>query len=248
MSDLLSCSFPIIPGFPWLANPAWWYLQSETAMLANSPWQIDGEYAARPFAKQLDARLQRDITSRGKEQVSSFLRGLIAREMVEPGRAALKRISEVFGDKFLNSEGRLNRQMMRQAIFSNPEQKSRLEAILHPPISEEAIRRVAELDDPYCILVIPLYAESSAYAWIDRVLVVDASEKVQIERVMARDQISGDEAQSILNAQTGRQDRLAMADDILDNSGSLAELQNKVEALHHKYLETGSNKVWLQGW
>jgi dephospho-CoA kinase len=152
----------------------------------------------------------------------------------------LKRISEVFGDKFLNSEGRLNRRMMRQTIFSNPEQKSRLEAILHPPISEEVIRRVAELDDPYCILVIPLYAESSAYAWIDRVLVMDVSEEMQIERVMARDRISRKQAQSIISAQISRQDRLAVANDILDNSGNLAELQNRVEALHQKYLETGS--------
>jgi dephospho-CoA kinase len=156
--------------------------------------------------------------------------------MVEPGRAALKRISEVFGDKFLNSEGRLNRQMMRQAIFSNPEQKSRLEAILHPPISEEVIRRVAELDDPYCILVIPLYAESSAYAWIDRVLVVDVSEETQIERVMARDRINRKQAQSIISAQTSRQDRLALADDVIDNSGSLAELEEKIEVLHNRYL------------
>ena len=130
----------------------------------------------------------------------------------------------------------MNRRMMRQAIFSNPEQKSRLEAILHPPISEEVIRRVAELDDPYCILVIPLYAESTAYAWIDRVLVVDVTEEMQIERVMARDRINRKQAQSIISAQTSRQDRLALADDVIDNSGSLAELEEKIEVLHNRYL------------
>jgi len=161
---------------------------------------------------------------------------LIAREIVEPGQPALNSIAETFGDEFLDSEDRLDRRKMRQAIFSNPELKSRLEAILHPPIAREAIRRVRELDTPYCILVIPLYAKSSAYAWIDRVLVVDVNEDMQIERVMARDQISSTQAQSILNAQISREKRLTLADDIIDNSGSLAELQYKVEALHQKYL------------
>ena len=165
---------------------------------------------------------------------------LIAREVVEPGQPALDRIVEVFGDDFLDPEGQLDRQKMRQAIFSDPEQKSRLEAILHPLIAKEVARHVKELDGPYCILVIPLYAQSSAYTWIDRVLVVDVEEEVQIERVMVRDQISRNQAKSILSAQTSRQDRLALADDVIVNSGSLAELQGKVEALHNTYLKLTS--------
>ena len=161
----------------------------------------------------------------------------IAREVVEPGQPALDRIAEVFGADFLDSEGRLDRQKMRQVIFSDPNQRSHLEAILHPLISEELIRRVNELDCPYCILVIPLYAQSSAYTWIDRVLVVDVEEEVQIERVMARDQISRYQAKSILSAQTHRQDRLTLADDVIDNSDSLVELQEKVLVLHRKYLK-----------
>ena len=102
---------------------------------------------------------------------------LLAREVVEPGQTALDRITEVFGNGFLTAEGQLDRQKMRQAIFSDPDQKSRLESILHPVIAEEVTRRVAELDDPYCILVIPLYAQSSAYTWIDRVLVVDVKRR-----------------------------------------------------------------------
>ena len=94
-----------------------------------------------------------------------------------------------------------------------------------------------ELDSPYCILVIPLFAQSSAYNWIDLVLVVDVSEEVQIERVMVRDQISRNQAKSILSAQTSRQDRLALADDVIDNCGNLAELQDNVEVLHNKYLK-----------
>jgi dephospho-CoA kinase len=160
---------------------------------------------------------------------------LIAREVVEPGQPALDRITEVFGDDFLTSAGQLDRQKMRQAIFSDPDQRARLEAILHPLIAEEVTQRVNKLNSPYCILVIPLYAQSSAYTWIDRVLVVDVEEEVQIERVMARDQISRNQAKSILSAQTTRQDKLALADDIIDNSGSMAKLQGKVEALHNKY-------------
>ena len=162
---------------------------------------------------------------------------LIAREVVEPGQPALDRIIEEFGDDFLDSEGQLDRQKMRQTIFSDPDQRARLESILHPPIAKEVKRRVAELDDPYCILVIPLYARSSAYAWIDRVLVVDVEVEVQIERVMARDEISRNQAKSILSAQSSRKDRLALADDIIDNSGSLAGLQEKVLVLQRKYLK-----------
>ena len=162
---------------------------------------------------------------------------LIAREVVEPGQPALDRIAEEFGNDFLTADGRLDRQKMRQAIFSDLSQKFRLEAILHPLIAEEVTRRVAELDATYCILVIPLYSQSSAYTWIDRVLVVDVKEEVQIERVVARDNISRNQAKSILGAQTSRQDRLALADDVIDNSGNLASLQDEVFALHKKYLK-----------
>jgi len=161
---------------------------------------------------------------------------IIAREVVEPGSPALERIAGELGAGFLDADGKLNRSKLRQAIFSDPELKSRLETILHPLIGKEVLQQVKQLDSPYCIIVIPLYAESSAYAWIDRVLVVDVIEDAQIERVMARDGISREQARAILNAQASRQDRLALADDILDNSGDLSELPEKVKALHEKYL------------
>lgn len=165
---------------------------------------------------------------------------IIAREAVEPGQPALEQITDAFGPDFLDSAGRLDRSRMRQAIFSDPEMKSRLEAILHPLIAREVKRQVSELDSSYCILVVPLYAESRAYEWIDRVLVVDVSEEVQINRVMERDRISHEQAISILRAQAGRQQRLALADDVIDNSGTLSELQDKVKDLHQKYLELSS--------
>jgi dephospho-CoA kinase len=161
---------------------------------------------------------------------------VIARKIVEPGRPALSRILDEFGEEFLDSDGQLDRRRMRDAIFSDAEQKSRLEAILHPLIEKEVMRQIDQLAAPYCILVIPLYTESSHYFWNDRVLVVDVDEETQLERVMARDKINREQAQAILDAQINRTDRLALADDVLDNSGSLSELQDKVQALHNEYL------------
>jgi len=162
--------------------------------------------------------------------------------IVEPGKPALKCIAESFGSGFLDSSGRLDRRKMRGAIFSDPELKSRLEAILHPLIAEEVLNQVSKLSEPYCVLVIPLYAESSSYDWIHRVLVVDVSEIIQIERVMARDQLEREQAIAILRAQAGRAERLALADDVLDNSGNLSELQAKVEDLHRNYLRMAAEK------
>jgi dephospho-CoA kinase len=126
---------------------------------------------------------------------------------------------------------------MRGAIFSDPEQKKRLERILHPAIAAEASRRIALQKGPWCVLVVPLLAESSLFPWIDRVLVVDVEEAIQIERVMARDKINREQALSILRAQASRQDRLALADDILDNSGSVKQLAAAVDLLFKKYTD-----------
>ncbi len=171
----------------------------------------------------------------------------IAHQIVEPGRPALKRIAEAFGQEFLGADGRLDRKKMRHAIFSSPQQKSRLEGILHPAIVAEVGRRLAQIDAPWCILVVPLLAETSLFPWIDRVLVVDVEESVQIERGMARDTISRQQAQSILDAQTTRQQRLALADDILDNSGSLEQLEAEVDKLYNKYTALAVDLLQFQG-
>ena len=159
----------------------------------------------------------------------------IAHEIVEPGRPALKRIAEAFGQEFLGADGRLDRKKMRKAIFSSPQQKNRLESILHPAIASEVDQLIAQVEEPWCILVVPLLAETRLFSWINRVLVVDVEESVQIERVKARDKIGQKQAQSILDAQTSRRQRLALADDILDNSESFAQLEVKVDKLYRKY-------------
>jgi dephospho-CoA kinase len=180
----------------------------------------------------------------GKSAVSQFFaqRGvpvidtdLIAHEIVEPGQAALVRIAEAFGQEFLDGNGRLDRKKMRNAIFSDPGLKNRLEGILHPAIAAEVDQRIAQVDAPWCILVVPLFKEGGRFTWINRVLVVDVEESVQIERVMERDGITREQAQSILAAQPSRRERLALADDIIDNSGSLEELKARVDDLYGKY-------------
>jgi dephospho-CoA kinase len=160
---------------------------------------------------------------------------LIARKVVQAGSPALQKIAREFGPHFLDEERNLNRRKMREAIFSDPEKKRRLEGILHPAIAAEAVRQVSMRREPWCILVVPLLAESGRYQWVNRVLVVDVDESTQIERVMARDNIDRSQAEAILRSQASRQDRLALADDIIDNSGSLDQLKSKVDSLYEIY-------------
>jgi len=160
---------------------------------------------------------------------------VIARQVVQAGSPALNQVAVEFGPDFLDSDGNLDRRKMREAIFSDPEMKIRLEKILHPAIAAEARRQVSNRPEPWCLLVVPLLAESGRYNWINRVLVVDVSESVQIERVMVRDHISREQAEAILSAQAGRKERLALADDVIENSGSLEDLKPRVDFLYEKY-------------
>jgi len=160
---------------------------------------------------------------------------LIAREVVQPGEAALQQISELFGPQFIDQNGQLDRRRMREAIFKDPSRKQKLEALLHPLIRERVQLRISEVQQPYCILVVPLLAETGFYRGAHRVLVVDVSEETQLERVMRRDNISRAQAESILQAQSSREQRLNLADDIIENSSNVSDLESKVRELHLKY-------------
>jgi dephospho-CoA kinase len=164
----------------------------------------------------------------------------IARDLVQPGQAILESIADEFGPDFLLSDGSLDRSKMRTAIFSDNCAKTRLEAILHPAIAKETTKRIKLLSAPYCILVIPLFIESSSYGWVDRVLVVDVPEETQIERVMTRDSISRDEANAIIRSQSSRQQRLEIANDVIDNRCSISRMHVQVDELHLKYLEAAA--------
>lgn len=160
----------------------------------------------------------------------------IARELVTPGQPALQKIIETFGPEVLDDSGQLDRRALRQRIFDDPAQRKQLEAILHPLIRTEVRRRIRQCEAPYCIVVIPLLIESGQRDLVDRILVTDAPETVQIERTRQRDRISETEVRKILASQVDRQTRLAVADDVLDTNTSLENLKQKVKQLHQRYL------------
>lgn len=159
-----------------------------------------------------------------------------ARWVVEPGRPALAKIAEHFGDEVLLPNGQLNRGALRKLIFENTDQRLWLEALLHPLVRQEIASHLANAQSPYAILVSPLLIESGQYRTVQRVLVIDTPQQVQIERTMQRDGSSREQVEAILSAQAQREDRLSHADDVLVNDRDHAWLKSEVERLHHFYL------------
>jgi len=166
---------------------------------------------------------------------------VIAREVVGPGSGGLAAIEAAFGSEMITGEGTLDRSALRRKIFDEPGARTRLEDILHPRIAEEARRRLDELDGAYAILVVPLLVESGLFSDADRVLVVDVPAAVQITRLMQRDGSTRDQAEAMLAAQASREQRLARADDIIENTGTLAELNARVDELDRKYRDLSAN-------
>lgn len=161
-----------------------------------------------------------------------------AREVVAPREPALAEIEFVFGAGVLQADGSLDRRAMRERVFADPGARRKLEAIIHPRVRAWLRRRVGMDRGPYCMLAIPLLVENRAeYEWVDRVLVVDAPEALQIERLMRRDGVTRDAAQRVLDAQSTRAQRLAIADDVIVNDGEESALDAQVAALHARYLE-----------
>ena len=167
---------------------------------------------------------------------------LISRDTVAPGQPALALIAETFGKDVLSETGQLNRQQLRDMIFSDANKRQQLEAIMHPAIYAEVDKRLQQLNADYAIVVIPLLIETGADFQADRVLVVDVPESVQLSRVMQRDNIGETQAQQILDAQAPRDARLARADDILLNTGLPKQLCEDVEVLHRKYLHLAQGR------
>ena len=161
---------------------------------------------------------------------------LISRQLVEPGEPALQEIVGHFGPAVLNSDGTLNRKKLGQLIFSSEADRLRLEDILHPRIRDEVTCQLRSIDAPYVIVVIPLLLESRYPINVNRVLVVDAPQELQRQRLIQRNAISEGEADKMLQAQTTNRQRLAVADNVISNLGSLIDLQAEVERLHQYYL------------
>lgn len=168
---------------------------------------------------------------------------IAARVVVEPGSEGLAAIVGAFGPTVLDPRGRLDRAAMRRRVFADAAAKRELEAIIHPRVREWLHQRALAETAPYCLLAIPLLAENiTHYGWLDRILLVDVPEAVQIERLVARDGIDRALAERMLAQQASRAQRLALADDVIDNSGSEAALDTHVEALHRRYLALAADR------
>ncbi len=160
---------------------------------------------------------------------------VIARDVVEPGQPALDEIRQRFGERVIDAAGNLDRRHLRQIIFADDGARLDLEAILHPRIGNEVRQQAANRDGPYQVIVVPLLVNSALRDFVDRILVVDCSEDTQIERLLARDTETTEQARRILAAQSSRDERLAIADDIIANDGTLNELGERVRALDSQY-------------
>ena len=180
----------------------------------------------------------------GKTTVANVFSGLgagvidtdrLAREVVAPGEPGLGAVREAFGNCVISNSGKLDRRALRTLVFANPEDRRRLEAILHPLIRERTSEKLDQLDAPYALVVVPLLFETGFETLVDRVAVVDCPRDVQLERLRARDGIDKAEAETMLSAQTNRDTRLARADDVIDNSGDWERTRERVRELNAQY-------------
>ena len=160
-----------------------------------------------------------------------------AREVIRPGSEALAQIIHTFGRDVITAGGTLDRAMLRRRIFNDAEARHKLEAIIHPRVRSWLQQHAWRDPSPYCLLTIPLLVEHlEDYRWVDRILLVDVDETTQLERLLQRDHIDSALARDMLASQASRQDRLAVADDIIHNSGHIPALEPEVERLHTHYL------------
>lgn len=163
----------------------------------------------------------------------------IARDMSAPGSSAMQAVRVQFGDAMFNADGQLDRAKLRELVFAEPDALDQLNQIMHPAIRLEAIRQIAQYADAYVVLAIPLLVESrDDWRMIDHVLVVDCDEQTQLARVIQRSQLSEGMAQAMIAAQSSREERLAIADSVIENDQTLAKLQEKVLEFHKNFSKT----------
>ncbi len=158
-----------------------------------------------------------------------------ARDLVARGQPALADITARFGPAVINADGQLDRAQLRDRIFTDADARRALEAILHPRV-HAALRAFAfAAEEGYVVLSVPLLVETGTYPWLDRVLVIDAPETVQLQRLLARDGVDASQARATLAAQASRSQRLAAAHDVIINDGDLDALHQSVARLHARY-------------
>jgi dephospho-CoA kinase len=163
----------------------------------------------------------------------------IAHRLTRSGGVAIPAIRAAFGDRYIAGDGSLDRAQMRALVFADPAARQRLEGLLHPLILSLAESKLSQnADAPYAILVVPLLPQAPAFRrLVQRVLVVDCDETLQMARVVRRSQLTEDEARAIVASQTPRPERLALADDVISNDGDLDSLSDQVDALHRRYMQ-----------
>lgn len=166
---------------------------------------------------------------------------VIAREVVEPGQPALEEIRDSFGKEVIADDGSLDRAAMRRRVFADDNARRRLEAILHPRIRESAMQQADLAGGAYQLIVVPLLAESPMRQAMDRILVVDCDVDAQVARLLERDAETEDQARRIIGAQASREQRLAIADEVIRNDGPISETRRQVERLHSHYLQLSAN-------
>ena len=159
----------------------------------------------------------------------------IAHQLVEPGQPALESIIKHFGPAIVDHEGKLNRQRLREIIFANPSDKQWLESLLHPLIRTATAEQIQHATSGYCIVVIPLLYETWPNPLLNRVLVVNCEPKIQRQRLLLRDDISETLAHTMIAQQANTEERLSIADDVIENNGDLDQLSADVLILHNKY-------------
>ena len=166
---------------------------------------------------------------------------IIARELIFPGSETLNEIVSVFGENVLQDDGNLNRKLMRQIIFSEKDKKITLEKIMHPKIQNEVKLKIQSASGQYQIIVVPLLLQSPILDFVDRVLIIDCNEKIQINRLMNRDNISEELAKKMIENQSKREERLAIADDVILNEGCIEEIKHEVKKLNDFYIKISSS-------
>ncbi len=161
----------------------------------------------------------------------------ISRLLLEPTQHAFQEVVELFGEDVLLESGEINRKWLREKIFNHSELRKQLEHIIHPKIREEILQQATNADANYVLIVIPLLVESNMQTVVDRILVVDTSSDIQMQRVMSRDDCNAEHVQNIIASQIDPNKRLEIADDIITNNGNIQDLHTQVELLHQKYLD-----------
>jgi len=185
----------------------------------------------------------------GKTAVSDYFQTLgipvldtdiIARQVVQAGSETLLLIRQQFGAEMISEKGELIREKLRAAVFADAEKRRQLENIVHPAIRQQLQQQLSQLaasaNAPYCVIVIPLLLEKDWQSMVDRILVVSAAATLRSQRIKARQAITQQEIEQIMDSQSSDEERLKIADDIVENNGTLVALHHNIDHLHQQYL------------